>query len=42
MHTRTHSQYGNIPDDTTVVLVVFPAAPEVNSTVLKQVYSMLL
>ena len=31
-------QYENIPDDTTVVLIVFPAAPEVHGAALKKVY----
>lgn len=34
-----YPQYENIPDDTTVVLIVFPAAPEVNSVVLKEASS---
>lgn len=32
-----YMQFENIPDDTTVILIVFPAAPEVNSFVLKEV-----
>ena len=31
------AQYENIPDDTTVVLIVFPAAPEINRSLLKEV-----
>ena len=40
LHTCAHTnlpQYDSISDDTTVVLIVFPTAPEVNGSVLKQV-----